>query len=163
VSIPNPGLPPPTLDGSTSRAVKGGDGFVLVTAGGRERSFPTGRAGELVLLDFMTTTCGPCRKAVPTLARLQREYGRSGLEVVGVVCDPEPADRRRELAAAYQDEHRLPYGLCVEPGAAGALQDRYKVDRYPTLVLLDARGRTLWRGHPSAVRELEQAIRAAGE
>lgn len=158
-SIPNP-LPPPNLN--SSRKETGRAEIQLVSAAGRPRAFPSGRDGELVLLDFLTTWCGPCKKAIPTLSALQSKYESAGLEVVGVVCDDAPEAERRELAAAYQDEYRPGYGLYVEPGRGGELGRRYGVKAYPTLVLLDGTGRVLWKGHPSEVRQLEQVIREAG-
>jgi thiol-disulfide isomerase/thioredoxin len=48
--------------------------------------------GEIVVLNFWATWCEPCRKEIPLLVRLQREYGRRGVRIVGASID-EPEDR----------------------------------------------------------------------
>jgi thiol-disulfide isomerase/thioredoxin len=40
--------------------------------------------GNVVVLDFWATWCGPCIAEIPALNRLQEKYGSRGLKVVGV-------------------------------------------------------------------------------
>jgi thiol-disulfide isomerase/thioredoxin len=44
-------------------------------------------SGKTVLLNFWATWCEPCRKEMPMLMDLQREYGSNGLQVVGIALD----------------------------------------------------------------------------
>jgi thiol-disulfide isomerase/thioredoxin len=139
--------------------VKAGAEFILLDTMGVPREFPSGRPGELVLLDFMTTSCVPCKHALPTLRGLQSKYGLRGVELVGVVCDEAELPQRRALAAAYQKAERLNYLLYTESTATpGKLRERYGVQGYPTLVLLDGAGEVLWQGHPKDAAELERVI-----
>jgi thiol-disulfide isomerase/thioredoxin len=152
-SIPSPSAPRPARTGKE---------FVLVDTLGVPREFPGGRAGDLVLLDFMTTTCLPCKKAIPTLRAIQARYGLRGVELIGVACDSTGLAERRALAARYQREHELNYLLFCEPGQdPGAVARRFGVTGYPTLVLLDSSGGVLWTGHPNDAAELERIIDAA--
>ena len=43
--------------------------------------------GNVVILNFWATWCPPCRKEIPTLVSLQRQYGGAGLVVIGVSLD----------------------------------------------------------------------------
>lgn len=43
--------------------------------------------GKVVVLDFWATWCPPCRAEIPGFAELQKQYGASGLAVVGVSVD----------------------------------------------------------------------------
>jgi len=43
--------------------------------------------GKLVLLNIWATWCGPCRKEMPTLDRLQEKLGSSEFEVVALSID----------------------------------------------------------------------------
>lgn len=45
--------------------------------------------GKIVLLNFWATWCPPCRAEIPDLVKLQRDYRRKGLQVIGVTYPPE--------------------------------------------------------------------------
>lgn len=157
-------IPPPALPSTSKYRANPGGEFSLVDPLGRPRSFASGRAGELVLLDFMTTTCEPCRRAVPALTALQAKYGAKGLEVIGVACDEADETARREGAVRYADGHRLNYLVYVEPGAApGKVMARFGVKAFPTLVLIDGSGAVLWQGQPNEADALERAIEGAAK
>jgi thiol-disulfide isomerase/thioredoxin len=58
---------------------------------------------KIIVLNFWATWCAPCRKEIPLLVRLQKEYGPRGVQVVGASID-EPDDR--ELAERFvRDKH----------------------------------------------------------
>jgi thiol-disulfide isomerase/thioredoxin len=164
---PTPVIPPPNPDPQkkSSRPVgPGGGNFALVDTLQRPWEFATSRHGSLVLVDFMTTTCGPCKQTIPVLTDLQARFGADGLQLVGVVCDETPLAERTDRAAKYHRDYNLNYALFVEPGAnPGAVRDRFlgHDDGYPTAVLLDGSGAVVWKGHPSADRvALEAAIKS---
>lgn len=165
-TLPNPGTNTPgTPTGSprSSKPMRPGSNFTLIDTLDRPWDFATSRYGSLVLLDFMTTTCVPCKKAIPVLADVQARFGPAGLQLVGVVCDDGPPQERASLAARYATDHNLNYALYVEPGAKpGAVQTKFGVAGYPTAVLLDSTGAVLWKGNPNLPGDksaLESAIR----
>ena len=45
--------------------------------------------GKVVLVNFWATWCPPCRKEIPDLIKLQRDYKNRGLQVIGVTYPPE--------------------------------------------------------------------------
>lgn len=47
--------------------------------------------GKYVLVDFWASWCPPCRKAMPELVELYKQYGKKGLEIVGVSLDDDKA------------------------------------------------------------------------
>jgi thiol-disulfide isomerase/thioredoxin len=162
-SPPVPPLPPPPKDPdgkTTSRPRRPAGNFSLLDTMERPWDFATSRSGSLVLVEFMTTTCVPCKQSVPVLVGVQSRYGVAGLEVVAVACDDGPASDRIARARKYHQDHNLNYSIYVEPGnVPGQVRDRYGVEGYPTAVLLDAAGAVLWKGHPGNRPELEEAIR----
>jgi len=163
-----PKLPPPDPSSppgggrSSGTGATGAGKVTLLDAIGRERDLNSMRPGSLVLIEFMTTTCVPCKQAIPILKDLQSRYGASGLELAAVVCDDLPQQNRLTAASKYGREHNLNYALYVEPGDAGSVRDRFNVESYPHAVLLNSVGRVLWKGDPRKRDEhlqLESALR----
>jgi thiol-disulfide isomerase/thioredoxin len=152
--------PPAGRTGANKPAIQ--NRFTLVDPLGRDREFPTQQPGTYVLLDFMTTTCIPCMRATPKLVEFQKQFGGKGVEVVAVACDTLSPGDRRAAAADYAKKHGVKnYLLYTEPGLnPGAVQKQFRVDGYPTLVLLDAWGTVLWTGHPNDLNEAAKALSA---
>jgi thiol-disulfide isomerase/thioredoxin len=44
--------------------------------------------GKVIILDFWTTWCPPCREEIPHLVDLYAAYRGKGLEVVGIALEP---------------------------------------------------------------------------
>jgi thiol-disulfide isomerase/thioredoxin len=155
--VPPPGVP--TLPGKqTARPTRGAE-VALVDSLERPWSLEN-RSGSLVMLEFLTSTCGPCKRSIPILTQIQSRYAANGLQLIGVLCDEVPQRQRASLAAKYQRENNLNYAVYTEAGAEpGAIRDRFNVEAYPTVVLLDGSGAVLWQGHPSKTADLDAAIR----
>src|SRR5882672_2826817 len=76
--------------GSSTNAPGGpeGPGAPVVTGGWtldqNQRGKLADYKGKVVVLDFYATWCEPCRAETPRLVRLQRDYGPSGVQVIGL-------------------------------------------------------------------------------
>ena len=73
--------------------------------------------GRVVLLNFWATWCPPCRAEVPDLVRWQREYGKDGLQVVGVTQPPTDVARVRRFVR----RHRVSYPVLLVAADTRAL------------------------------------------
>ena len=73
--------------------------------------------GKVILLDFWASWCAPCRDEIPHLVEWQAKYGSSGLQVIGISMDDDPA-----AAQKFAREFKMNY-----PVVAGSaeLADRY--------------------------------------
>lgn len=84
---------PATASGQQATAPQ----FVLKDINGRTVRLSDYK-GKVVLINFWATWCPPCRAEMPDLVSLQREYGKEGLQIIGITYPPEKLDRVRRFA-----------------------------------------------------------------
>lgn len=90
-------------------------------------------AGDVVLLNFWATWCGPCEIEMPHLQERFERFQPDGFWVLGVNFD-EP----RNLVASYGQENELTFPLVLDPG--GEIQQLYRIRGYPSSYLVDRDG-----------------------
>jgi len=110
-------------------------------------------AGKVVVLDFWTTWCEPCRQEVPELAAFD-DWARSRGDVALVTVNE---DEDAAALARFLDRHR-PRFTIVLPGNTGALE----ITGYPTKLLVGRDGSLRLRklGGPVAFEELRDRAEA---
>jgi len=50
--------------------------------------------GKVVIIDFWASWCPPCRMEIPSFVRLQKEYRKKGLVIIGLALDGSEAPAR---------------------------------------------------------------------
>jgi thiol-disulfide isomerase/thioredoxin len=96
--------------------------------------------GKVVLLDFWTFCCINCRHVIPRLRRLERKYAGE-LVVIGVHSAKFPGEK--ETAAVEQAVRRLSVGHPVVNDRDRRVWREYAVSSWPTLMLIDPRGKLI--------------------
>lgn len=68
--------------------------------------------GKVVVLNFWASWCSPCKKELPLLAKLHREWSERGVVFVGASTDTD-ADREKAeaLLAKSKVDYEIWYGL----------------------------------------------------
>jgi len=89
--------------------------------------------GEVVVLSFWGSHCGPCGAQLAALNRSLKTYESAGLTVLGVGVDDDAA-RSKEFAAAQP----VTFPLLLDPKKAVARL--YRVDNLPMTLLIDRGG-----------------------
>lgn len=90
--------------------------------------------GRVVLVDIWATWCEPCRRELPELEALHKQYNASGLTVIGVNIDEE-----RAVVDAFLRE-QVPVTFPIVHDPKQQLADRWAPPKMPTLYLVDRDG-----------------------
>jgi thiol-disulfide isomerase/thioredoxin len=125
-------------------------------------TFPELR-GKVVLLDFWTYCCINCHHVLLDLAKLEEKY-KNEVVVIGVHTAKFDAERSSENIRRKVAEYRIKHPVVND--AKQAIWNRFGVNSWPTLVLLDVRGNVVGslsgEGHYDVLdREIGQLIDAA--
>ncbi|HVR38535.1 MAG TPA: TlpA disulfide reductase family protein [Thermoanaerobaculia bacterium] len=113
---------------------------------------------SVVLVNVWATWCGPCRVEIPELQQLHDRYASRGFKVIGVSVDNSGA----EIVKPFTEMAKMTYPIVVDPDEkiTGVLN----ISVLPTTVLLDRKGRILWKKFGAIEKnnaELKQAIEKA--
>ncbi len=106
--------------------------FVLKSATGENLRLSEYR-GDVVMINFWATWCGPCRQEMPLLDELYGRYQRVGFNLLGVNIDD---DSRRAMAMVNELGIKFPV-LFDEDKKVSKL---YEVEAMPLTLLLDREG-----------------------
>jgi cytochrome c biogenesis protein CcmG/thiol:disulfide interchange protein DsbE len=101
--------------------------------------------GEVVLVNYWATWCGPCWEETPGLVRLSRELGSQGLAVVGVSIDEGDKGKVKK----FVDQLHVPYPVAFPETMSQMARGMAGV---PTTILVDRQGRVA-KTYEGAVRE----------
>jgi len=95
--------------------------------------------GKVVALEFLLTTCPGCKHSGRILAKLQREYGPRGFQVIGLAVDPGAAPRIPVFAA--ETGALFPIAMYNDASARNYLQVPMMLRMaYPQLAFIDRKG-----------------------
>ncbi len=106
--------------------------FVLKSATGENLRLSEFR-GDVVMINFWATWCGPCRQEMPLLDDLYGRYQRVGFSLLGVNIDD---DSRRAMQMVQELGVKFPV-LFDESKEVSRL---YQVEAMPVTVLIDRNG-----------------------
>jgi len=94
--------------------------------------------GEVVLINFWASWCGPCRQEMPVLSELQNKYKDLGFTVLGVNVEEDSAPARKLL-------RELPVSFPVLFDTSNTVSRAYNVVAMPSTVLVDRDGNVRYR------------------
>jgi cytochrome c biogenesis protein CcmG/thiol:disulfide interchange protein DsbE len=92
-------------------------------------------AGKPIVLNFWSSTCGPCKQETPAMASVARSVGKN-VTFVGI----DTVDARAK-AIAFIDKYKVPYQIAFDPD--GTIADKYGVPGLPVTYFLSPSATTV--------------------
>ena len=89
--------------------------------------------GRIVLLDFWSTWCLPCRESLPELSKLRNEFSQESFELISIDIDARPDDAKKFLMTV-----NFTHPMVMDPQAASAAL--YGLTILPTAFLINRDG-----------------------
>lgn len=111
--------------------------------------------GQVVMINFWATWCGPCREEMPQLDRIYKQYRASGFTLLGVNVD-DKADSASAMAK------RLGVSFPILFDTEKKVSRLYDVNTMPSTLLIDRNGRLrhVQQGYRSGFeRKYEEQVR----
>ena len=111
--------------------------------------------GQVVMINFWATWCGPCRQEMPLLDALYKRYNRMGFTLLGVNVEEDSSGADKWLADT-------PVTFPILYDTKNQVSKLYNVTAMPSTVLVDRQGnvRFLHRGYkPGDENDYQNAIR----
>jgi thiol-disulfide isomerase/thioredoxin len=89
--------------------------------------------GQVVMLNFWASWCGPCRQEMPLLDGISKKYGKMGFVLYGINVEEDNTDAKKML-------NDLNLGFTILFDTESKLSSLYKVDAMPMSVFIDKKG-----------------------
>ncbi len=113
-------------------------GFNCVDADGKEYQLKDFQ-GKYVYLDIWATWCGPCRKEIPELEKLNHDYAGKNINIISI-----SVDNTQEPWKEMLEERKLTGIQLYAPDAwKSEVAKAYKVRSIPRFILIDKEGKMI--------------------
>ncbi len=89
--------------------------------------------GNVLVVNFFTTWCEPCREELPELVSLARSYKSKGVVVIGISLDKGGT----KVLRPFLEKIKIPYPIYL---GNQALMDSLKIQAIPTTYFYDKKG-----------------------
>lgn len=89
--------------------------------------------GQVVLLNFWASWCGPCRQEMPLLQVLYKRYNKLGFTILGVNVDTDSSK-----ANHYLRDIKVSFPILYD--TKNAVVKKFNVNAMPTTVIIDKNG-----------------------
>lgn len=111
--------------------------------GNRTVTFAEYTAGKVVLLNLWATWCPPCRREIPDLIEIAKEYEHKGVVVIGVSLDE--GENNLALVKKFVERNKIPY-LNVIDNMDHVIASSYgNISSIPTTFIIDKQGNVVKR------------------
>lgn len=113
--------------------------FTLTDAAGKPFSLDELK-GQVVMINFWASWCGPCREEMPLLEAIYLKYEPLGFTLLGVNVEENPSDGQAWLA-----DRPVSFPVLYDP--SNGVSKLYDVVAMPSTVLIDRQGNVRYLHH----------------
>lgn len=98
--------------------------------------------GQVVLINFWASWCGPCRQEMPLLDKIHQRYEDAGFSVLGI-----NVEGKLDAAQEIENETHVTFPLLIDTDQT--VSELYNLEAMPSSVLVDRDGvvRYIHRGY----------------
>jgi thiol-disulfide isomerase/thioredoxin len=123
-----------TMSVLSTAALHQGDDLPDLTTFQLEGKLPDKLKGQVVLLDFFASWCGPCKSSFPAMEELRKKYESSGLTILAVSIDD-----KRENMDRFVKSTGIHFAAVRDPKKK--LVSAVDIPAMPTSLLIDRAGK----------------------
>lgn len=96
--------------------------------------------GQVVMINFWASWCGPCKEEMPLLEQMYRKYKPMGFTLLGVNVEPDPSKAQALL-------QKTPVSFPILFDRQSQVSKLYNVTNMPSSVLIDRAGNVRYLHH----------------
>ena len=126
------GDPAPGLD--IEKWVKGGETSI--------------QPGNVYVVEFWATWCGPCKKSIPHLTQVQKDYGDQGLTIIGVAADDKDTPTVEKFVSSQGAKMGYTVGVDRSQGTKRAWFNAAGQNGIPCAFIVDRKNKIAYIGNP---------------
>ena len=157
-------MPAAASDAVTLQELRDANFPVITPDGGIVPFAKIAGEGHPVVIEFWATWCAPCRRTVPHLIELHRDWTSKGLVVIGLSIENPFTDA--EKVKRFTSEAGVPYTIAFAPRDLYLRANRARNISLPRILVFGADGRLLERilsDSPQTGERLRSAVGKAFE
>lgn len=121
--------------------------FTLTDQNGKEHTLSDYK-GQVVFLNFYATWCPPCKKELPDIEKLYKEFGSNEKEVVFLGLTnpkskdyPNNSDEDEEYIKTFLEDNQYTFPTLFD--TTGEILQKYGISAFPTTFVFDKNGKLL--------------------